>query len=417
MATPTDLIPFTIDVPQADLNDLRQRLSRTRFPQDLPGVDWSQGTPTAALREYVAAWRDEFDWRTVEARFNRYPQFITAIDGQRIHFLHIRSEVADATPLLLLHGWPGSFMEFGDVIDLLVDPVAHGGSAADAFHLVIPSLPGYGFSGPTTEAGWNTDRMGRGMATLMARLGYDRYGVQGGDMGAFVGPATALAAPGHVIGVHLNAATYGFIPWGEVSADERAAMSERDLRKLERLMWWTNEGSGYFQIQATRPQTIAAGLSDSPVGQLAWMLDAFKSWTAGGTATGVQLDRQTVLAHVSLYWLTNTAASSARNYWENMHSGGTWAVDDEARENEPANDTVSDAASDPEAEGGRWGETLPTPVGVAVFGEDIAMRQFGEQAYTIVHWSEFDEGGHFAALETPALLVGDVRGFFRKLRA
>ncbi len=428
MSSTTEILPFSIDVPQADLDDLQERLARTRFAQDLPGVGWDYGTPSDVLREYVAAWRDEFDWRGVEQRFNQYPQFLTTIDGQNVHFLHIRSDEPEATPLLLLHGWPGSFMEFEHLIAPLTDPVAHGGEAADAFHLVIPSMPGYGFSGPTTETGWNAERMGRAMAELMARLGYDRYGVQGGDMGAFVGPATAQAAPDHVIGVHLNAATYGFIPWGEVSAEERAGMSERDLRKLERLTWWNAEGSGYFQIQATRPQTIAAGLSDSPVGQLAWMLDSFKNWTAGGVGTDVQLDRETVLAHVSLYWLTNTAASSARNYWEAMHSGNQWATEDGGEgwgdaAAEDGGESWGDAAGEPASEeavdwsdASAWGEKASTPYGLAVFGEDIAMRAYGEQMYTIVHWTEFDEGGHFAAMETPELLAGDVRSFFRGLK-
>lgn len=426
MSNTAEITPFTIDVPQADLGDLRDRLARTRFAQELPGVGWDYGTPTDALQAYAAAWRDEFDWREVERRFNQYPQFLTTIDGQQIHFLHIRSAEPTATPLLLLHGWPGSFMEFEHLIGPLTDPVAHGGEATDAFHLVIPSMPGYGFSGPTTETGWNAERMGRAMAELMARLGHERYGVQGGDMGAFVGPATAQAAPDQVIGVHLNAATYGFIPWGEVSDDERSGMSERDQAKLARLAWWNNEGSGYFQIQATRPQTIAAGLSDSPVGQLAWMLDTFKNWTAGGVDTDIQLDRGTVLAHVSLYWLTNTSASSARNYWEAMHSGNQWATDDAdedwaggAANGVPAEDPTDAAgAGDGDWSGiGGWGEKPSTPYGVAVFGEDVAIRQYGEQMYGIVHWSEFDEGGHFAALETPDLLVGDVRTFFRSLSA
>lgn len=419
MSISSEITPFTIVVPQAELDDLRDRLARTRFAQDLPGGGWDYGTPTDVLREYAAAWRDEFDWRAVEKRFNQYPQFLTTIDGQQIHFLHIRSAEPEATPLLLLHGWPGSFMEFEHVIAPLTDPVTYGGEAADAFHLVIPSMPGYGFSGSTTEAGWDTARMGRAMATLMARLGYDRYGAQGGDMGAFVGPDVARAATEQVIGVHLNAATYGFIPWGEVTPEERASMDERDLRKLDRLKWWTNEGSGYFQIQATRPQTIAAALSDSPVGQLAWMLDTFKNWTAGGGATSIQLDRETVLAHVSLYWLTNTAASTARNYWENMHIGGKWATDIAADGDDWSADAGSDGVESAEAEWSdtsAWGEKLSTPLGVAVFGEDVAMRSYGEQMYTITHWTEFDEGGHFAALETPGLLVDDIRRFFRLQR-
>ena len=302
-------------------------------------------------------------------------------------------------------------MEFEHLIEPLTDPLAHGGDISDAFHLVIPSMPGYGFSSPTHDTGWDSRRMAQAMAVLMERLGYDRYGAQGGDMGAFVGPAVAEVAPEHVIGVHVNAATYGFIPWGEVSADEQASMSERDLQKLARLRWWNNAGSGYFQIQATRPQTVSAGLSDSPVGQLAWMLDSF-NWTAGGVDTDVQLDHDTVLAHASLYWLTNTSASSARNYWEAMHTGGLWAADATSQGDEEESHVATE-----EGGGAMWGEKLSTPLGVAVFGEDVAIRQYGEMMYTIVHWTEFDGGGHFAALETPDLLVEDVRAFFRNLPA
>ena len=412
MTTATDITPFFINVPQADLDDLRDRLARTRFAQDLPGVGWAYGTPSDVLREYATYWAEGFDWRAIEDRFNQYPQFLTTIDDQTVHFLHIRSNVADATPLLLLHGWPGSFMEFEQLIAPLTDPLAHGGDTSDAFHLVIPSMPGYGFSGPTHDTGWDSRRMAQAMAVLMERLGYDRYGAQGGDMGAFVGPAVAEVAPEHVIGVHVNAATYGFIPWGETTAEERAGMSERDLRKLARLRWWNNEGSGYFQIQATRPQTISAGLSDSPVGQLAWILDACKNWTAGGVDTDVQLDRDTVLAHASLYWLTNTSASSARNYWEAMHTGGHWAADATSQSDEGESPVATE-----EEGGAMWGVKSSTPLGVAVFGEDVAIRQYGEMMYTIVHWTEFDGGGHFAALETPDLLVEDVRTFFRSLPA
>lgn len=383
-----DITPFTIAVPQADLDDLRQRLDRTRWAQTIPGSGWQLGTDVDALKALVAWWRDGYDWRAWEATLNAYPQFLTEIDGQRIHFLHIRSAVETATPLILLHGWPGSVVEFLDVIGPLTDPVAHGGTEDDAFHLVIPSLPGFGFSGPVHERGWNASRMAKAFAVLMARLGYERYGAQGGDFGAFIAPEMGRVDPDHVIGAHVNAATAGFIPWGEVSDEEKEALSPVEQERLARLAGWNAEGGAYFQIMATKPQTLAFGLADSPVGQLSWVLEKFHDWTDNpeGTTAGA-IDRDRLLTDVMLYWLTNTAASSSHMYWESMHAQD-WPQ-------------------------GR----LETPMGVAVFAEDVAIRRYGEQGYTIVHWSDFERGGHFAAMEAPDLLVGDIRAFFAGLRA
>jgi len=381
------ITPFTIDIPQEALDDLAARLGRARFAETIPGSGWDLGTDREALEELVAHWREGYDWRAWEARLNTLPQFVTEIDGQRIHFLHIRSQVETATPLMLVHGWPGSFIEFLDAIGPLTDPVAHGGAEADAFHVVIPSLPGFTFSGPTRERGWNAARIARAFAALMARLGYDRYGVQGGDFGAFVAPEMARVAPDHVIGAHVNAATAGFIPWGEVSAEEKATFSEGERVRLERLAAWNAEGSAYFQVMATKPQTLAFGLADSPLGQLSWMLEKFHDWTDNpdGTLAG-RIDRDRVLTNVMLFWLTNTAATSAQLYWESMHAN-------------------------------EWPQGRPEPpVGVANFAQDVAIRRYGEQGYRIVHWSEFDRGGHFAAMEVPDLLVGDVRAFFASLR-
>lgn len=386
MTSDARITPFIIDIPQADLDDLTSRLERTRFAQDLPGVGWRYGTPTAFLQELVAYWKDEYDWRAWEARLNGYPQFISEIDGQNIHFLHVESAEPNATPLVLLHGWPGSILEFLGIIEPLTNPTAHGGKAEDAVHLIIPSLPGFGFSGPTNDVGWNTKRSADVIAELMTRLGYDRYGVQGGDMGQFVATDLGRGHAHHVIGIHLNAATYGFIPWGEPGEEELASLSDPERERLARLKWWTDEGSGYFAIQANRPQTIAAGLADSPVGQLAWIVDMFKEWTfKGKERDALQIDRDLILADVTIYWLTNTAASSARSYYENMRAGD-------------------------------WPAPVTVPTGVAVFAEDVAIRRYGDDGYNIVHWSEFDRGGHFAALEAPDLLVGDIRTFFASVR-
>lgn len=382
-----EIRPFQIQIPQADLDDLRDRIRRTRWPSEVSGVGWDRGVPVDYLKELAAYWADSYNWRAAEGELNRYPQFTTEIDGANIHFLHVRSPEANALPLILTHGWPGSFVEFLDVIGPLTDPRSHGGDPADAFHLVIPSIPNFGFSGPTRTAGWNSGRSGAAFAELMRRLGYTRYGTQGGDFGAFISVEIANADRDHVVGVHLNAATYGFIPWGEVSDDELATFTDVEKQRLARLKHYYSEGSGYFQIQSTRPHTIAFALNDSPVGQLAWVVDKFKEWTFPPPELPEQaISRDRMLTNVTIYWLTGTGASSAHIYYEGMHVNS-------------------------------WGsEPLTTPIGVAAFAEDVAIRRYGEQGYNIVHWSDFDRGGHFAAMEAPDLLTGDVRAFFRSLR-
>jgi pimeloyl-ACP methyl ester carboxylesterase len=381
------LRPFRIQVPQGDLEDLRERLARTRWPAEMAGVGWKRGVPLAYLQELADYWTNAYDWRAAEAEINRYPQFTTDIDGQTIHFLHVQSPEASALPLILSHGWPGSFVEFLDVIGPLSDPRAHGGDPADAFHLVIPSIPNFAFSGPTREAGWTTPRIAVAFAELMRRLGYERYGAQGGDFGAFISPEIAKTDPDHVVGVHVNAASYGFIPWGEVAEEELATFTAVEKARLERLKNYYNEGMGYFQIQATRPHTIAYALNDSPAGQLAWIVDKFKEWTHPPSALPEQaISRDRMLTNVTIYWLTGTGASSAHMYYESMHLSS-------------------------------WDSTpLTTPTGVAVFAEDVAIRRYSEQGHNIVHWSDFDRGGHFAAMEVPDLFVGDVRAFFKNLR-
>jgi epoxide hydrolase len=383
----TRIRPFRIDIPQADLDDLRQRLHRTRWPDELPRVGWTRGVPLGYLKELAGYWADGYDWRKQEARLNEFPQFVTTIDGQNIHFLHIRSPEADALPLLLTHGWPGSIVEFLNIIGPFTDPAAHGGDPADAFHLVIPSIPGHGFSGPTHQAGWTTDRVAKAWAELMARLGYQRYGAQGGDWGAFVAPQLGRVDPDHVVGVHLNAATFGFIPFGPVDPEELATFTDAEKQRLERLNTSTaGPGNGYFEVQANRPQTLAYALTDSPVGQLAWIVERFKEWTHAAEVPEDAVDRDQLLTNVMLYWLTGTAGSSARLYYDNLHA-----------------DFVPP-------------QPVTTPTGVAVFAEDYAIRRYGERGHHIVHWTEFDRGGHFAAMEAPDLLVGDVRSFFRGVR-
>jgi epoxide hydrolase len=376
---------FRVAVPQADLDDLADRLSRTRWPAALPGVAWERGVPVDYLRGLAAYWRDGFDWRAQEARLNSFPQYTTRIDGQRIHFLHVKSPEPAATPLLLLHGWPGSVVEFLDVIGPLSDPRSHGGDPATAFDLVIPSLPGFGFSGPVTGPGWGSRRIATALAELMRRLGFARYGAQGGDFGAFIATDLGRVDPEHVIGAHVNAATVGFIPLGDIPEEELATFTPVELQRSKRLGNFLAEANGYYQIQATRPQTLSYGLTDSPAGQMAWIVEKFKEWTNSGHALPEDaISKDAILTDVSLYWFTGTAGSSANSYYETMH-------------------------------GNDWPAPSPVPTGVAVFAEDVAIRRYAEQSNTIVHWSDFETGGHFAALETPDLLVGDIRAFFAAL--
>jgi epoxide hydrolase len=383
----TEVQPFRVDIPDAALDDLRDRLARTRWPDELPGAGWAYGVPLGYLKELAEYWRSGYDWRAQEARLNQFPQFVTTVDGARVHFLHVPSPRREALPLVITHGWPGSIAEFLDVIGPLSDPGAYGGNPADAFHLVLPSIPGYGLSGPTHDTGWTTGRVAKAWAELMRRLGYQRYGAQGGDWGAFVSPELGRADPDRVVGVHVNSATFGFIPFGEVGPEELASFTDAEKVRLERLNRFLSDGNAYFQVQATRPQTLAYGLTDSPVGQLAWNVEKFKEWThPSEDLPESAVDRDQLLTNVMLYWLTGTAGSSARLYYENLH-----------------------AAS--------WGQPpATTPTGVAVFAEDVAIRRYAERANNIVHWSEFDRGGHFAAMEAPDLFVQDVRAFFRALR-
>jgi pimeloyl-ACP methyl ester carboxylesterase len=371
--TENPIRPFRVAIPQADLDDLADRLARTRLPQAAPGDDWDAGTPNHWLAGAVEHWRTAFDWRAHEERMNAFPQFVTEIDGQDLHFLHVPSAEPDATPLLLVHGYPGSFADFLGMIGPLTDPVAHGGLAADAFSVVVPSLPGFGFSAPLAQRGWTTARTARALDALMRRLGYDSYGVHGGDVGANVARELGLLDVPGLLGLHVLQ-LFSF-PSGDPA--EFAALTPEDHAGLEHMQWFQSVG-GYNAMNASRPQTVAVGLADSPVGQLAYseLLASF-----GNGTSLLTLDQ--ILTQVSLYWLTNTAASAARLYLEDARAGG-----------EPR---VSAART-----------------GVAVFADDFrTIRAFAERDNTnVVHWSHFEKGGHYAALERPGDIVRDLRRFF-----
>ncbi|GAA2813775.1 epoxide hydrolase family protein [Crossiella cryophila] len=375
----SEIDPFRIDIPQSQLDDLHARLDLTRWPDELPGTGWDYGVPLDYLRELTEYWRHGYDWRVHEQRLNSFPQFTTEIDGQHLHFLHIRSLEPDAVPLIMTHGWPGSIVEFLDVIGPLTDPSGHGApEGSPAFHLVLPSIPGYGFSGPTRETGWNVNRIATAFAELMRRLGYDRYGVQGGDWGSAISQAIAIADPAHVHAVHLNMLITRPDP-------EVTDLTEEELAKLATLNRYQDELSGYMKIQSTRPQTLSYGLTDSPVGQLAWIAEKFKEWTDSKSVPEDAVDRDHLLTNVMLYWLTGTAGSSARLYYESARS---------------------------------WGSQPPLtqPLAVAVFPHDLTqpVRRLAQKQFpTLTRWTEMPRGGHFAAMEEPDLFVSDVRNFFR----
>ncbi|MEU5091787.1 epoxide hydrolase family protein [Streptomyces sp. NPDC021356] len=388
--------PFRLDVPQSALDDLNDRLDRTRWPDELPGAGWDHGVPAGYLRELVRHWRHAYDWRAAEARLNQWPQFTTTIDGANIHFAHVRSPEPDATPLIVTHGWPGSVVEFLDVVGPLADPAAHGGDPADAFHVVVPSIPGFGLSGPTADRGWEAGRVADAWAELMRRLGYERFGAQGGDWGAAISRELGRAHPGRVIGVHLN-----LLPGAQQATEptdaELAALDpaerERTLTSWRRWAAWERDGAAYAHLNASRPQTLAYALTDSPVGQLAWIVEKFREWTDCEELPEEAVDRDRMLTDVMLYWLTGTAASAAHIYYERAH----------ARTGRAA------APAEP--------STAPTALAVFPAELQVPLRHRAERTENIVRWTEFDRGGHFAAMEEPDLLVGDVRAFFRQLRA
>lgn len=377
--------PFRIAVPDADIDDLRTRLREARWPDQLPDSGWDYGADYEYLKPLARYWADTYDWRVHEAELNRFPGFLTEIQGQRIHFLHVRSPHADALPLVLTHGWPGSISEFARCIDPLVNPTEHGGTAADAFHVVVPALPGYGWSGPTTEPGWNVRRTASAWAELMARLGYTRYGAQGGDWGSFVTRHLADLDAEHLCGIHVN--MMSAMPPG--NPDDLADLSPREQAQLARTQDYMSSGSGYVAIQSTRPQTLAYGLNDSPIGLLSWIIEKFWAWADHDGHPEDAVSRDELLTNVSIYWFTQTAGSSARMYYESITSG---------------------AVSPP--------DITTVPLGVGWYPDEILMarRRWIEAKNNLVYWYEADRGGHFAAMEEPATFVDDVRAFFRLVR-
>ena len=372
--------PFTIETSGAEIEDLNERLRRARWPEKETVRDWSQGVPLTYIRDLCRFWLEEYDWDARRAYLNSFPQYLTSIDELDIHFLHVPSPHFEALPLILTHGWPGSVVEFLDVIELLTNPTARGGDVSDAFHVVVPSLPGYGFSGKPTEPGWSVLRTAKAWATLMERLGYDRFGAQGGDWGSIVTTSMAMQNPDRIVGIHLNMVRGSPSP-------EDGTLTEEENAALLRRRYYTEWDSGYNKLQATRPQTIAYSLVDSPVGQCAWILEKFWSWsdTAEDPVGALGADR--ILDNVMLYWLNSTGGSSARMYWESV---------------------------------GKFQPTLVTvPMGASIFPKEIfcPSRRWAERSYAdIRYWGEPPVGGHFAAFEQPEIFVGEVRNFFRLVR-
>ena len=368
---------FQIKISQAQLNDLYERIKKTNWPAVIPGQNY--GGPELADMKSLAKKVLRFDWRKKEAELNKLPHFKTEIDGQTIHFIHVKSREANPTPLMLVHGWPGSFVEFLDHIEPLTDPVNHGGQPEDAFDVVVPSLPGFAFSGPTKEVGWNTIRIGKTLIELMDRLGYDKFAVQGGDAGAVIGPEMGRLAPEKFMGMHLNAATMGFFPMGPVDEADLATFTPAEKKRLEVLQEFMQVKFGFNLLQSNQPQLVAYAISDSPVGLMAWMTQLMDPGEVG----------ERFLTNFMIYWLTGTAASSIRWYYENAHDPSAWA---------------------PKANSG-------VPTAVAVFQDgDIAIRRYGEESHNIVRWTEYPHGGHYAALTVPEVWRNDLREFFRELR-
>lgn len=391
----TDVRPFTIDVSDALLDDLRTRLRNTRWPEGEPVDDWTQGTPLSYIQELCTYWADTYDWRSREAGLNRFDQFTTVlgeeagVDGLDIHFIHHRSPHDDAMPLILSHGWPGSIVEFHKVIEPLTDPTRFGGDAADAFHVVAPSLPGYGFSGKPTETGWGVERIGEVFATLMSRLGYERYVAEGGDWGAAITHSIGALDPEHCAAIHMTLAM-GARP------TDLEDLSPDEVDAIERAGYYSDWDSGYSKQQSTRPQSVGYGLVDSPSAQAAWIIEKFWAWTDNADESGTEasrhpenvLSRDELLDNIMLYWINGNGASSARLYWESFRKRRPLEVGD-------------------------------LPVGFASFPKEIVppIRKWVEPRYPgLCHWAEYDKGGHFAAFEVPDVYVDEVRTFFRTFR-
>jgi epoxide hydrolase len=371
--TGDDIRPFRVEVPDAVLEDLRDRLARTRWPDQIPGSGWGYGTDLAYLRELCEYWRTGFDWRAQEDRLNRWPHFLTEIDGQQIHFIHARSDDPGALPLIMSHGWPDSVSGFLEVIEPL----------RENFHVVVPSLPGYGWSGPTAEPGWDVQRVADAWAALMARLGYDRYGVQGGDWGAMISATLAARAPEHVVGLHSNM----LMAFPEDASN--IALTDEETADLEAAGTFLQMGSAYQEIQGKNPQTLGYGLTDSPAGLAGWIVEKFRAWTDNNGSPEDALTRDQILTNLTVYWVTKTINSSIRLYCETQRTG----------------------------QYGLIGDYVEVPTAAAVFPNEMfrTPRAYAETRFNIVRYTRFDRGGHFAALEEPDLLVDDIRTFFKEL--
>ena len=381
----TNIKPFTIDVPAADIDHLKRRLAETRWPEAETPNDWSQGVPLAYAQEFCRYWAESYDWPARQALMNRFAQFSTTIEGLELHFIHHRSPSPQARPLLITHGWPGSVVEFHKVIEPLADPAAHGGDPADAFHVICPSLPGYGFSGKPAATGWGVEKIASVWDQLMERLDYDGYFAQGGDWGAAVTTAIGIQNLGRCAGIHLN------MPFAAPTAEALANPTDRDKQALEGANYYQEWDSGYSKQQSTRPQTLGYGLVDSPAGQAMWILEKFWAWTDCDGHPENALSRDELIDNIMIYWLNGAGASSARLYWESFgkaFSGGS-------------------------------GKTVAVPTGCSIFPKEIipTPRSWAEVRYpNIVHWNELDRGGHFAAFEQPELFVDEVRNAFRLMR-
>lgn len=373
--------PFEVAVPEDVLADLRLRLRMTRWPQQIPGTGWSQGTDRSYLGELCNYWESEFDWRAAEAAQNAWPQFTTTFGEQRVHFFHIRSPHPQARPLLLTHGWPSTPLEFMKVFGPLTDPVAYGGSAEDAFHVVAPSIPGYGWSGPTTEVGWHPGRVASTWLDLMTGLGYDRFAVHGTDWGSVISTEVARAAPERVTGLHLTLLVSGLRPKGRDLTSEEAELQASNARVRATEI-------GYVTLQATKPQTLAYALADSPVGQAAWIVEKLRSWTDCDGDVESVLTKDEMLASITTFWVTGTGGSSGRLY----HEAAKASLDSTA----PT-------------------QRLEVPTAVAVFPKELypSSRAIAGEYYDLRRWTLMPKGGHFSALEQPDLLVDDLRAFFR----
>jgi pimeloyl-ACP methyl ester carboxylesterase len=382
------LTEYRIQTPEAELGDLRARLRGTRWPERETVDDWSQGVPLDYLQELCGYWADAYDWRATEARLNELPQFRAEIDGLGVHLLHVRSRHPDALPLVMTHGWPGSIIEFLDVLGPLTDPASHGGDPADAFHVVCPSLPGYGFSDKPSRPGWGVERIATAWTTLMATLGYERYGAQGSDWGTSISASIGQQDPQHVVGIHLMP------PLAPPDPETFDDLTVREREALAALEQAAESDSGYSQEHATRPQTIAYSLTDSPVGLCAWIVEKFWAWTDWDGHLERAISRDKLLDNLMLYWLPRAGGSSARLYWESIRQVNEWI-----------SGTVTD--------------TVDVPTGCSIFPKEIQRpsRRWAERRFRdIRYWNEPTRGGHFAALEQPALFVDEVRSFFRLVR-